>query len=216
MRPRTKLWAYVCAGLVLLLLFAFEELFLLKQWHETLEAQQQRSALREELLRLRRLAADIDNGFRGYALVRQSTFLAPMVAAEEEIPLALERLSRLTDAIPSLQGGVQVLKRRLEELIDTKRRLVAKIGKGEQEEVLAYVRAGDGLALAKTIAGVFDDLEMKIVRQFPDADLSHIELQKKTMWQLVAAQAGAVFIGVLVMELLLAAFAVPQRSETEA
>jgi hypothetical protein len=70
------------------------------------------------------------------------------------------------------------------------------------------------LALSKTIAAVFDDLEAKIVRQFPDADISQIEMQKKTMWQLVAAQAGAVFVGVLVMELFLAAFAVPQRSET--
>jgi CHASE3 domain sensor protein len=211
---RNKLWAYLCAGVVLFLFFALEQMVLLKQWHEAVEAQQQRSAIREEVLKLRRLTSDIYNGFRGYVLMRQSTFLTPMVAAEEEIPLALERLANLTSATPSLQGGVQVLKRRLEELMETKRRLATKIGKGEQEEVLAYIRAGDGLALSKTIAAVFDDLEAKIVRQFPDADISQIEMQKKTMWQLVAAQAGAVFVGVLVMELFLAAFAVPQRSET--
>jgi hypothetical protein len=54
---------------------------------------------------------------------------------------------------------------------------------------------------------------MKIDREFKDADLSRAEKQTKTMWQLVAAQAGVMFIGVLVMELVLAAFAVPQRQE---
>ena len=85
-RQRNKLWAYLCTGIVLFLLFAAEEAFIFQQWHQMLEAQQQRRALREEVLRLRRLAANIDNGFRGYALMRQSMFLAPMVAAEAELP----------------------------------------------------------------------------------------------------------------------------------
>jgi len=187
---------------------------LLRQWQDNIVSQQQRSAIREEVLILRRWTSDIDNGFRGYVLVRQPYFLAPMVMAEEEIPMALERLTRLTGSTPALQGSVQVLKRRLDELITTKRKLATKIANGESEEVLAYVRAGEGLALAKTISAVFDDFETKIARQFPEADLTPLERQKKTLWQLVAAQAGAVFVGVLVMELLLAAFAAPQRSET--
>ena len=44
--------------------------------------------------------------------------------------------------------------------------------------------------------------------------ISHnFEKQTKTMWQLVAAQAGVMVVGVLVMELLFAAFAAPQRQE---
>lgn len=205
-------WAYLCVGTVLLLLFAAEEAFLLHQWHETLEAQHRRIAIREQVLTLQRLAADIDNGFRGYALMHQSTFLAPMVAAEAEIPQALQRLSELTEADPSLQGSVQVLRRRLDELVDTKRRLTLKIDAGEREQVLAYIRAGDGLALAKTIANLFDDLNSKIEREFEDADLSRTDKQKETMWKLVAVQAVTVLLGVLIMELMLAAFAVPERS----
>ncbi|HSA62163.1 MAG TPA: hypothetical protein VLE03_07980, partial [Nitrospiraceae bacterium] len=75
-------------------------------------------------------------------------------------------------------------------------------------------RAGDGLALAKTIANVFDDLETRIDREFEDADLSRADKQKKTIWQLVATQAGTVLLGVLIMELLLSAFAIPQRLGT--
>jgi CHASE3 domain sensor protein len=198
---------------VLFFLFAAEEAFIFQQWHQTLEAQQQRSAIREEVLRLRRLAADIDSGFRGYALMRQSIFLAPMVAAEAEFPQAMQRLSDLTINTPSLQGGAQVLRRRLEELVNTKRQLTLQIEDGKQEKALAYLRTGDGVALSETVANAFDDLDMKIDREFKDADLSQAEKQTKTMWQLVAAQAGVMFIGVLVMELLLAAFAVPQRQE---
>jgi CHASE3 domain sensor protein len=198
---------------VLLLLFAAEEAFILKQWHQTLEAQLQRSAIREEVLRLRRVMADIDSGFRGYALMRQSIFLAPMVAAEAELPQAMQRLSDLTINTPSLQGGVQVFRRRLEELVNTKRQLTMQIDNGKQEEALAYVHTGDGVALSKTVAHAFDDLDVKMEREFKDADLSKTEKQAKTMWELVAAQAGVIFVGVLVMELLLAAFAVPQRQE---
>jgi CHASE3 domain sensor protein len=205
--------AYLCTGVVLLLLFAAEEAFILQQWHQTLEAQQQRSALREEVLRLRRLVADIDSGFRGYALMRQSMFLAPMVAAEAELPQAMQRLSDLTVDMPSLQGGVQVLRRRLDELVDSKRRLTGQIDNGKQEEALAYIRTGNGVALAKTVANVFDDLDMKIEHEFKDADLSQDQKQTKTMWQLVMAQAGVMFVGVLVMQLLLVAFAEPQRQE---
>lgn len=213
MRQRNKLLAYLCTGVVLLLLFAAEEVFILQQWHQTLEAQQQRSALREEVLRLRRLVADIDSGFRGYALMRQSMFLAPMVAAEAELPQAMQRLSDLTVDMPSLQGGVQVLRRRLDELVDSKRRLTGQIDNGKQEEALAYIRTGNGVALAKTVANVFDDLDMKIEHEFKDADLSQSQKQTKTMWQLVMAQAGVMFVGVLVMQLLLVAFAEPQRQE---
>jgi len=205
--------AYLCTGVVLLLLFAAEEAFILQQWHQTLEAQQQRSALREEVLRLRRLVADIDSGFRGYALMRQSMFLAPMVAAEAELPQAMQRLSDLTVDMPSLQGGVQVLRRRLDELVDSKRRLTGQIDNGKQEEALAYIRTGNGVALAKTIANVFNDLDMKIEYEFKDADLSQDQKQTRTMWQLVMAQAGVMFVGVLVMQLLLVAFAEPQRQE---
>lgn len=212
MRQRNKLLASLCTGVVLLL-FAAEEVFILQQWHQTLEAQQQRSALREEVLRLRRVVADIDSGFRGYALMRQSMLLASMVAAEAELPQAMQRLSDLTVDMPSLQGGVQVLRRRLDELVDSKRRLTGQIDNGKQEEALAYIRTGNGVALAKTIANVFDDLDMKIEYEFKDADLSQDQKQTRTMWQLVMAQAGVMFVGVLVMQLLLVAFAEPQRQE---
>ncbi|WP_173047745.1 CHASE3 domain-containing protein [Nitrospira sp. KM1] len=213
MGQRNKMWVYFCTGVVLVLLFLAEQAYIVKQWHEALDAQHRRNAIKVQLLTLQRLAADIDNGFRGYALMRQSMFLAPMVAAEAEIPQVLRKLNELMESTPSLQGTVQVLRRRMEELVDTKRRLTLKIDSGHQEEVLMYVRTGDGLALAKTIANAFVDLETKIEREFHDADILYADKQKQTMWQLVAAQGGAVFVGVLVIELLLSTFSSSHRQE---
>lgn len=213
MGERNKLWAYLCTGIVLFFLLAAEEAFFLQQWHQTLAAQQQRSALREEMLRLRRLVADIDNGFRGYLLVRQSMFLAPMVAAEAELPQAMQRLSNLTVNRPSLQGSIQILRRRVDELVDIKRQLTLQLDNGKQAEALAYIRTGDGVVLSKTVANVFDDLDLKIEREFKGADLSQEDKHTETMWKLVAAQAGVILVGVLVMALVLAAFTVSQRQE---
>ncbi|HMU53726.1 MAG TPA: CHASE3 domain-containing protein [Nitrospira sp.] len=214
MRQRNKVWVYLCTGVLFLLFFGAEQIYILKQWHEVSDTQELRSAITVQVLQLRRLATDIDSGFRGYALMRQSVFLVPVVAAEAEIPRALDRLTALTEKTPSLQGNVQVLKRRLDELIETKRQLTFKIGSGQEQEVLNYVRGGDGVALAKTIANVFDDLDAKIEREFREMDVSQDGYWKQAMWQLVAAQAGAVLVGLLLMKLVSAALAVPRRVET--
>ncbi|BFU94540.1 MAG: conserved protein of unknown function [Nitrospira sp.] len=214
MQQQGRVWAYLCTGVLLLLFFAAEQVYILKQWHEVSDAQELRNAIMVQVLQLRRLATDIDSGFRGYALMRQSVFLVPVVAAEAEIPRALDRLTELTGTTPALQGSVQVLMRRLDELIETKRQLTFKIGSGHEQEVLNYLRGGDGVALAKTIANVFDDLEAKIEREFRETDLPQAEYWRQAMWQLIAAQAGAVLVGLLLMKLLSAAFAVPRRVET--
>jgi len=213
-QQRSTVWAYLCTGVLLLLFFAAEQVYILKQWHEVSDAQELRNAITVQVLQLRRLATDIDSGFRGYALMRQSVFLVPVVAAEAEIPRALERLTELTEKTPPLQGSVRVLQRRLDELIETKRRLTFKIGSGQQEEVLSYVRGGEGVALAKTIANVFDDLDVKIEREFRETDLSQDGYWRQAMWQLVAAQAGAVLVGLLLMKLLSTTFAAPRRVQT--
>jgi CHASE3 domain sensor protein len=146
--------------------------------------------------------------------MRQRIFLAPMLSAEETLPLSLERLARMAETPPSLHGRVQVLKRRLEELAATKRRLVAKVDRGEYDEVLTYMRNGDGVALAKILAAAFDDREDKIERQFPSLERSHLEVSNKTVWQLVAVRAGVVVLGVLIVQSLLAAFPLARRHGT--
>lgn len=65
--------------------------------------------------------------------------------------------------------------------MESKCQLARQIDAGKHEEALAYVRTGNGMALAKTLANIFDDLDMKIEREFKDADLSQAEKQTKIM-----------------------------------
>ena len=68
---------------------------------------------------------------------------------------------------------------------------------------MAYVRAGNGVVLSKTIVSLLDDLEAKLARDIGTADSASVDVKAKTMWQLIAAQTGAVALGILIMEILI-------------
>lgn len=96
-----------------------------------------------------------------------------------------------------------MLRKRVEELVATKRRLALQLDNGQQEEVMAYVRAGDGVVLSKTIVNLLDDLEAKLAREAGGADSAPADIKAKTMWPLIAVQTGAVALGILIMEILI-------------
>ena len=66
---------YVLAALIPVVLFVLVQIPLLWQWNTIHQAQHQRNQIKEEILRVQRLTADIENGFRGYVLTNQSAFL---------------------------------------------------------------------------------------------------------------------------------------------
>ena len=118
--------------------------------------------VKTELLRLERLVADVDNGFRGYVLMKESIFLDPMVAAEGKIPRLLDHLESMTDPWPDLQGRIRVLSGRVNDLLMVKRRLTKEFAQGNEAEVLSYIRGKEGVVLANTIALAFDDLADRV------------------------------------------------------
>ena len=90
-----KLYAvYVLAALIPAGLFVLVQIPLLWQWNTIHHAQQQRNQIKEEILRLQRLTADIENGFRGYVLTNQSAFLHPVVSGEARVQDSVEHLMR--------------------------------------------------------------------------------------------------------------------------
>lgn len=86
--------AYVLAALIPVGLFVLVQIPLLWQWNTIHQAQQQRNQIKEEILRLQRLTADIENGFRGYVLTNQSAFLHPVVSGEARVQDSVEHLMR--------------------------------------------------------------------------------------------------------------------------
>lgn len=121
--------------------------------------------IKHELLRLERLVTDVDNGFRGYALTKEGRFVKPMVAAESDIPGLASRLVTITAPWPDLQVHVQVLTDHVKELLETKRRLTLDLVLGREDDVLSYIRMGEGLELESTIVLAFQAVEHEMGRR---------------------------------------------------
>ncbi len=198
-----KLYAvYVLAALIPAGLFVLVQIPLLWQWNTIHHAQQQRNQIKEEILRLQRLTADIENGFRGYVLTNQSAFLHPVVSGEARVQDSVEHLMRLTQDLPSLQARVKVLSNRLRELIDSKRKMILQVDSGKQEEVLAYIRGGEGLALSKTIEKAVEDFETRIDTEFSPFDVDETSLKERTLQRLLLADAATLLLGILVTRIV--------------
>ena len=194
-----KLYAtYALAALAPLALFVLIQIPLVWQWHSIHSAQQQHARITEEVLRLQTLTADIENGFRGYVLTKQTAFLHPVVGGEAKVQGILDHLLELTKDLPNLQARVKVLQERIHELIDTKRRLTKQMDNGEQEAVLSYIRFGDGLALSKTIGKAMEDLEIRIKGEFSQSEMEATTLKERMLQKLLIADAGMLLLGIIV------------------
>ena len=194
-----KMYAtYALAALAPVALFVLVQIPLVWHWHSLHTAQQQRNQIKEEVLRLQTVTTDIENGFRGYVLTKQSAFLQPVVYGEAKVQSILNHLLELTHDLPGLQARVKVLEERIHELIDTKRRLTKQMDVGEQEAVLSHIRFGDGLALSKTIDKAMEDLEIRIAGEFSQFDMEETTLKQRMLQKLLIADAGTLLLGIIV------------------
>ena len=194
-----KLYAtYALAALAPVALFVLVQIPLVWHWHTLHTGQQQRGQIKEEVIRLQAVTTDIENGFRGYVLTKQSAFLQPVVHGEAKVQSILNHLFELTNDFPNLHARVKVLEERVHELIETKRRLTKQMDGGDQEAVLSYIRFGDGLALSKTIEKAMDDLEIRIAGEFSQFDMEETTLKKRMLQKLLIADAGTLLLGIIV------------------
>jgi CHASE3 domain sensor protein len=206
-----KLYAtYALAALAPLVLFVLIQIPLVWHWHSIHSAQQEHARIKEEVLRLQTLTADIENGFRGYVLTKQTAFLHPVVHGEAKVQGVLDHLLGLTEDLPNLQARVKVLQERIHELIETKRRLTKQMDNGEQEAVLSYIRFGDGLALSKTIEKAMEDLEIRIEGEFSQSEMEATTLKKRMLQKLLIADVGTLLLGIVVTRVVFRAAVVGQ------
>lgn len=202
----TKLYAtYAVAALAPVILFILVQIPLVWHWHAIQTAQQTRTKITEDVLRLHRLAVDIENGFRGYVLTKQAAFLHPVVNAEAKVQGVLDHLLEVTKDRQSLHVRIKVLHARIHELIETKRRLTKQIDGGDQESVMSYIQYGDGLALSKTIEKAMEDLEVRIAEEFSRADVDETTLREGMFLKLLIADLGTLLLGILVTRVVVRA-----------
>lgn len=189
---------YILTAVIPVCLFTIGQLPLVWQWHTINQAQQQRGLIKEEVLRLQWLTADVENGFRGYVLTNQTAFLHPIVTGEAKLQDSIDHLMRLTQNLPNLQSRVKVLAIRIRELIETKRKLTLQIDSGKQEEVLGYIKAGEGLVLSKTIEKAVEDFGVRLTDEFSSIDREERSLKKESIQRIVLVDLATLLIGIVV------------------
>jgi CHASE3 domain sensor protein len=193
---------YVVAALAPAVLCVLVQIPIVWHWHNVNAVQQQRSHIKEEVLRLQALTMDMENGFRGYVLTKQSVFLQPVVHGEAKVQGSLNHLSELTKDLPNLRVRVNLLQERIHELIETKRRLTRELDRGNHETVLSHIRLGDGLALSKTIEKAMEDLESRVAGEFVQFEMEQTTLQKSMLQKLLIADAGTLLLGIIITRIV--------------
>lgn len=166
-------------------------------WWQTIHDDRDRHAhIKQELLRLERLVMNVDNEFRDYVLMKDSKSLIAMVEAESAIPGVMDRLTTMTDPWPDLKDQVRVLTARVSELLQVKRRLSMDFGQGHEEEVLAYVKRGEGSVLTNTVVLAFRDVERTVDQSDQERKRARDRVRAWTRLALVATTLVTLGVGV--------------------
>ena len=176
------------AGLAIHLYFVQQLLATQQQRHELVLAH-------EHVEVMRRLAVDIEDGFRGYVLTQQPAFLAPLTDAESRVDPALASATRLMAGLPGSQDSLEPIGRQLKDLLQSKHELIADIQRGNAAKALAYVRLGEGLRLSDRLRQDLQAIEDRLQRQRQSLNATADALSHQTFVGLWLALAGVVILG---------------------
>ena len=196
LRIQHKVWAVLLllcvpliAGLSIHLYFVEQLLNLQKQRQDVILAH-------EQVNLLRRLAVDIENGFRGYLLTQHPAFLAPVTEAESKINQTVKDAKSALAAATS--GSAEVLapiEQQLKEFLRSKNELIAEVQRGDAEHALAYVRSGEGLRQSDRFRQELRTIEDGLENQRESFNEQAIAISKITFIGLWIALSGVVVLG---------------------
>lgn len=202
LRIQHKLWAVLLLLCVPLIGGLAGHLYVVQH---LLELQQQRHELilaHEQVHRLRRLAIDIEDGFRGYVLTRQDSFLTPLKEAEVKIDSVMTDASALLARVSDGRENLESLEGQVKELLQSKHELIADIERGNLAGVLSYVESGEGLRLSDSIRRDLRRVEDRLEQQRESLDAEAGTLSQRTFIGLWVALAGVVILGWMVSRIL--------------
>jgi signal transduction histidine kinase/CHASE3 domain sensor protein len=157
---------------------------------------------RYQILQLRRFAVDIEDAFRGYLLTRQEAFLKPLQEAQPKIEPTVAKALALAAGKPDLESDIRLVGERLKDLMESEQALIQQVHAGRAEEVLRYVRSGEGLALSARVRDELRDIEDRLDRQMQGFEVDAEGLAQRAFWGLVLALTGWLALGLLGARLL--------------
>jgi signal transduction histidine kinase len=154
--------------------------------------------VRERIGELRRLAIDIEDTFRGYLLTRRPEFLAPMHQAETRLAEEIKRASALTKDRFVRPGDMEAIENHLKQYLSSKHGLIQKVERGQFQEVLEYVRTGQGVQLADALRTQFRHVEDQLDDEITRYNEQATQLSQAAFRGLLAAVVGTLALGWLV------------------
>jgi len=194
-RLQHKVWTVLLLICVPLIGGLATHLYIVQQ---LLSNQQQRHELvlvREHVEVLRRLAVDIEDGFRGYVLTQQPMFLAPLTEAESRVDPALANATRLMAGLSGSSESLEPIGRQLRGLLRSKHELIANIQQGDMAKALAYIRLGEGLRLSDRLRQDLQAIEDRLQHQRKSLNATAEVLSHRMFVGLWIALAGVVVLG---------------------
>ena len=190
LRIQQKVWAVLLLLCVPLVGGLAAHLYIVKH---LLDVQQQRHELvlaSNHVNLLRRLAVDIEDGFRGYVLTQQEAFVAPLTEAESKIGKALSDAKHSLSAIQ-----LDLIQTKLNDLLRSKHELIVEIQRGNAGNALEYVRSGEGLRLSEQLRHELRAIEDRLEQRRTALNRRAEVLSQQTFAGLWVALGGVLLLG---------------------
>lgn len=199
---QAKVWTILLIVFIPLVSALILHVYLADQLQAYQQQHQQVVLAREQIQVLRRLAVDIEDAFRGYLLTRQDKFLGPLDEAAPKVQPTVERVLSLVAGVPEIEEAVRSASHRLETLLESKRRLIKHIQSNHVQEVLDYVRSGQGIALSDAVRNDLRLIEDALARQLRGTEVKEARLARLAFWGLLLAVVGTLALGLLLSRLI--------------
>jgi signal transduction histidine kinase/CHASE3 domain sensor protein len=209
LRIQHKVWAVLLLLCVPLIAGLSTHLYLVQQLLTLQEQRQDLILAHEQVNLLRRLAVDIEDGFRGFLLTQQPAFLAPLIEAESKIDQALEDAKRTLAAASGSAEMLTPIEQQLKDFLRSKHELIAEVQRGDAEHALTYVRSGEGLRMSDRFRQELRTIEDRLEDQRELFNEQGIALSKVTFVGLWIALAGVVLLGWASSRMLARSLTVP-------
>ena len=195
LRIQRKVWVVLLLLCVPLVLGLATHLYVVRQLLSVQQQQHELILAHEQVHVLRRLAIDIEDGFRGFLLTQQPAFLTPLTEAEGKIDQTLSDAHKALASLPESPITLAPVERQLKKLLRSKRELIAGIQRGSEDKVLAYVRSGEGLRLSDRLREDLWTIEDQLERRREWFNDQAKALSEWTFIGLWIALAGVVMLG---------------------
>lgn len=190
-----KVWAVLLLICIPLAIGLSVHLYFVNQLLHVQLERHQLALADSQVSQLRRLAIDIEDGFRGYVLTQQAAFLKPLTEAESKIGMALDDANRTLGGIQGFARNLEPIEPQLNVLLRSKHELITEIQRGNVGKAARYIRSGEGLQLSdrlrQDLRAIEDRLNQRRARLNETAEL----LSQRTFLGLWMALGGVLGLG---------------------